>query len=138
MTTCDDSCAPVSGCGGTWYRNRCEGLLGLGLQQFFEPAGCGEVYALRFNSKTDMLFAYGQSAATFNVYRTPIMVGAAPGPWSCIALDLTSAEYTMVETPAPGEVWAILVTQTIGGVEGSMGWGDAGCAERINPTPCAP
>ena len=102
-------------------------------------AGCAEAGAVRFISKTEMMFAAEDHGVTFNVYQTPLTVGVSPAAWSCVASGLTAGEHAPSGVPGSGEVWAFAVSQVDPYTgEGPLGWGGAGCTERINSTPCPP
>ena len=136
VAVCDDVCAPVCSCTGTWYRNHCEaGLAGAGLS--LGNPGCGEVRYIRFLTKTELIWT-PYNGATFNVYRASLTGGGPPGPWDCVASALPSEQASLGSSPAPGEVWGFAVTGLGTGMEGPLGWGGAGCTERIVSTSCPP
>jgi hypothetical protein len=138
-TACPDYCAPVCDCGGTWYKNRCEwklGFQGIGYPiTLGRPAGCDEMYGVKFMNKTDII-VFG--SGPYNVYRATLGASGQPGAWNCVDSGIDWWPYSTTGTPAAGEVWAIGLTQVVDGVEGSLGWGGAGCTERTIANPCPP
>jgi hypothetical protein len=140
-TTCDNSCLPVCGCPDGWYRNRCEWLLAnpTGILEAQALGACGEGWGVLFHTKTELAWGELDHLDTYNVYRAAVSGGAPPGPWDCIASGLPANPFQEIADPPSGETWAYIVTAVGAGVtEGPLGWGDNGCVERINATPCPP